>query len=81
MRRVLYLATLTALRRKDNARSRFYYRLRERGKPGKVVMGCGHAEVAVAPARHRPPGDAAGHPELGRQFPENPLTANTDTPA
>ena len=38
VRRALYLATLTALRRKDNARSRFYYRLRERGKPGKVAM-------------------------------------------
>ena len=38
VRRALYLATLTALRRKDNARSRFYRRRRERGQPGKVAM-------------------------------------------
>ena len=38
VRRALYLATLTALRRKDNDLSRFYYHLRERGKPGKVAM-------------------------------------------
>ena len=38
MRRALYLAAMTALRRQDNARSRFYYSLRERGKPGKVAM-------------------------------------------
>ena len=38
VRRALYLAAMTALRRKDNARSRFYYHLRERGKPGKVAM-------------------------------------------
>ena len=38
VRRALYLATMTALRRKDNARSRFYYGRRERGKPGKVAM-------------------------------------------
>ena len=38
VRRTLYLATLTALRRKDNDLSRFYYHLRERGKPGKVAM-------------------------------------------
>ena len=29
---------MTARRRKDNARSRFYYRRRERGKPGKGAM-------------------------------------------
>ena len=38
VRRALYLAAMTALRRQDNARSRFYYSLRERGKPGKVAM-------------------------------------------
>ena len=37
MRRALYLATLTALRG-DSDLSRFYRRLRERGKPGKVAM-------------------------------------------
>ena len=37
VRRALSRATLTALRG-DNARSRFYYRLRERGKPGQVAM-------------------------------------------
>ena len=38
VRPALYLAAMTALRRKDNARSRFYYHLRERGKPGQVAM-------------------------------------------
>ncbi len=38
VRRALYLAAMTALRRKDNDLSRFYYSLRERGKPGKVAM-------------------------------------------
>lgn len=37
VRRALYLATLTALR-SDSDLSRFYRRLRERGKPGKVAM-------------------------------------------
>ena len=36
--RALSRAAMTALRRQDNARSRFYYSLRERGKPGKVAM-------------------------------------------
>ena len=38
MRRDLYLATLTALRRQDKDLSRFYCHLRERGKPGQVAM-------------------------------------------
>ena len=38
VRRALYLAAMTALRRKDNDLSRFYCHLRERGKPGKVAM-------------------------------------------
>ena len=54
------------------------------GQAGQRGDGGGDAEVAAALAHHCPPGDAldaAGRSELGRQFPENPLTANTDTPA
>ena len=38
VRRVLYLAALSATRMKNTALGRFYRQLRQRGKPGKVVL-------------------------------------------
>lgn len=38
VRRALYLAALSVIRRKDTAIGRFYRHLRQRGKPGKVAM-------------------------------------------
>ena len=38
VRRALYLASLSAVRRKDSALGRFYQQLLQRGKPGKVAL-------------------------------------------
>ena len=38
VRRALYLAALSAIRRRESKLGRFYQRLRRRGKPGKVAL-------------------------------------------
>ena len=38
MRKALYLAALSAIRRRESKLGRFYQRLRRRGKPGKVAL-------------------------------------------
>ena len=65
VRRALSRATLTALRRKDNDLSRFYYRLRERSKPGKGAMVAAMRKLLLpgpAIARRGTPGTPPGVP-------------------
>ena len=38
MRKALYLAALSAIRKRESKLGMFYQRLRDRGKPGKVAL-------------------------------------------